>query len=1008
MKNVSRAEQLQAILDKANEAACLKFFDGATEEERREVAKTAIATFKQVRKTDLFGSDDSRRRLAIAQIATLSACTLSELKTMGWLAVPAAKTAFQILSARRPAWLADYTEWLIKENARHWPLVRTLVRLGLSHRPEHENYILGMILSVNGFHDTGLIGPQSRSLVTNLRSDAELLKDEVWRLFEIEGQGELTLAAHDKYLGNKSDDYCWNLALKELSKTGELSRERLLDESLGSLNRGFSQFRVAWFSQFHELLEPSVKERLKRQDQYLLLLASPIPPTVTFALDALDIIDKERPIAAETMLELLQPVLLAPHKGTAKRAVQWLDRLASREAKCKARVASAAAQALAHEAADVQKVVIEVLEKHASAKDASLRKQVAGAAVGVAASLRKRLDAWLGGEASETKSAKQTKPAPKAGMGLAELENQIATIPKKWAQLAGIPPLIAAAKEGRVEITALDFGPLDAPRLDAAAALAPVKNLDEWIDVCAHFLEAPDEIDEGERVLEGLSRLCDQSPNDGELSRQIGPLKKRVEKIYGGACGPYLGISQRDDVIGVVRSWISCEVVIAKAKKNDRNYVTWHFADKEGHVWGGNPDSALWASSQRARELAERVAQRQARPLLSVATHRGGWVDPIAFVDRLLSLETFGELPKHFDGIVALLRLAPDNRAAALKRMGKSKGEFADAARYALGGEKPVISKTAAVWVAAARARDPLADDPLVEKRFPGLGPGGGTAARYQWEFRPESHTRFVRYHLQVSPSEPSKVASDLPSVLMNAVSRLSHSDAAQVRWHGSVWPAGREAHLTLGTELLANNLDWWEAEWGNKAYLEPLLDADEPLGEMARLVLCLGLSAKEPGEHTLAADALAAAISDGRVDGQSLAPTLATLSTTAMIKPGRWAKVFGSVARISPLHAQIVRLTLENTLAAAGDSLADPPKDVHLLLELLLELLAESGTAVANESTRDALTRIGGGGKVAKAAKAVLATQSETDAASIMEIAKAALQGRVERARRWDERDKA
>ena len=118
---------------------------------------------------------------------------------------------------------------------------------------------------------------------------------------------------------------------------------------------------------------------------------------------------------------------------------------------------------------------------------------------------------------------------------------------------------------------------------------------------------------------------------------------------------------------------------------------------------------------------------------------------------------------------------------------------------------------------------------------------------------------------------------------------------------------------------LLANNVDWSEAEWGNKTYLEPLLDADEPLGELARVVLCLGLSAKEPGEHTLAADVLAAAITDGRVDGQILSPTLAKLLTTGDIKPARWAKVFGDVARISPLHAHIVRLTLENTLAEAG-----------------------------------------------------------------------------------------
>jgi hypothetical protein len=475
-------------------------------------------------------------------------------------------------------------------------------------------------------------------------------------------------------------------------------------------------------------------------------------------------------------------------------------------------------------------------------------------------------------------------------------------------------------------------------------------------------------------------------------------------------------MSLRDDVCGVVRAWVCGKVVIAKAKKDQHSRMTWTFSDKEKHVWGGVSDApALWALSQRSQELAERAAQRLVRPLLSAATHRGGWLDPLTYADRLLAWDKFGERPPHYDSVLSLLRLAPDNRAAALQRLRKLNGELADAARYALGGEKPVFGKTAAVWVAAARARDPLADDPLVEKRFPGLGPGGGTAARYQWKYRPESYTysgttyHFVRYRLQVEPKLPKKVERDLPSVLVNRLPEYSSSgDAAHIRWHGSLWPAGREAHLVRGTRLLANNVDWSEAEWGNKTYLESLLDADEPLGELARIALCLGLSAKEPGEHTLAADALAAAISDGRVDGQCLTPTLARLLTTADIKLGRWAKVFGDVARISPLHAHIVRLTLENTLAAASKSLADPPKDLHYLLELLLELLAESGTAIVNPSTRDALTQMTGSGKAAKAAKSLLAVQPEPDVASIFDIVRPALQGRIERARRWNQRIKS
>ena len=173
------------------------------------------------------------------------------------------------------------------------------MRRGFCDAPTHENYILGMIGSINGFYVSELIGSKFGSLLKNLRADPDLLKDEVWQLFQIEGQGELTLAAHDKYLGGKSADYSLEPVLSRNYRSRASSRAiGLLDESLEALNRGFSQFRVAWFSQFHEIMEPTVKERRKRQKKYLVLLASPIPPTVTFALDALDVIDKEKPIPA--------------------------------------------------------------------------------------------------------------------------------------------------------------------------------------------------------------------------------------------------------------------------------------------------------------------------------------------------------------------------------------------------------------------------------------------------------------------------------------------------------------------------------------------------------------------------------------------------------------------------------------------------------------------------------------------------------------------------------------
>ena len=1022
MADKSPADKLLAILEKGDESACLKFFDGMPEAERREHAKAVIPFFKKVVKTPFLQSGPNtfvtNPQLPTAAVATLACCTASELKTLGWRAMPHHKTALHILRDRRPDWTQAYAHWLLAENSRHWPLVRTLVRDGICERPQHDNYILGMIVTLDGWGGNELFGSAKRTVRGGLAADPDLLKDEVWRLFQIEGAGELTLAAHDKYISKKGTEFAWNGALKKLSEEGKLSRERLLDESLAALSRGFSQFRVAWFSEFHELLEPTVKERIKRLDKYLVLLASPIPPTVTFALDALDAIDKEQPLPAKRVLEHLPPVLLAKGKGTARRGLAWLARLCQREPECRGAAMELAAQSLTHESAEVQKAALDLIEKQGDRSDAPLREKLAESKALVAASLRKRVDAWLAGSEpaavvparGKAKAASPAQAKPRAaGPDLSELKQAAAKLDKTWATLAGVDRLLAATKDGELQIPALDFGPLDVPRLDPAAALEPIQTLDEWIDACAHFLEVPDDIDEGERVLDGISRLCEERPAD--FDRRIGPLAKRVEKIYKQRAGPFLGVigePLRDDVCGIVRAWISGQVVKPVRKRNEHGHDIWVYSDSEHWVWTGAANvPALRFLSQRSLELAQRVAERKSRPLVSAATHRGGWIDPLVLVERLLAWQSRGEEPPRADAALAILRLAPDRRGEALEKLGKSKSELAGAVRYALGGSKPKPGPTEALWIAAARARSGLADDPAIEKAFPERGPDAGTVARYAWGFKKKSFKAqgqefsYHQLHLAVEPPLPKRVDDDLATVLQHDTKDREHLSAAAIRTLASIWPAGREAHFARGSQPLANNLDWSEAEWGNKAFLEPLLDPDLPLGEMGTLVLCLGLSAKEPGEHGLASDALAGAIADGRVDGAKLAPTMAKLLTTAGIKPGRWAKVFSDVARISPLHLHVVQQILSETLVAAGKDLAKVPKDLHLILELLLELLAESNETVASQ-LRQLLESFPAGGKAAKTAKALLALPAGDNAAHRESVMEAALRNRVARGQRW------
>jgi hypothetical protein len=258
---------------------------------------------------------------------------------------------------------------------------------------------------------------------------------------------------------------------------------------------------------------------------------------------------------------------------------------------------------------------------------------------------------------------------------------------------------------------------------------------------------------------------------------------------------------------------------------------------------------------------------------------------------------------------------------------------------------------------------------------------------------------------LTVQPAVPANLDSRLLSVHLWRKDRsqwkFEQTTVAAIRAAQAVWPLAMEAACAQGAQRVAGNLDWWEARWENRAFLEPLLDPDLPLRPMARLLLALGLGAKDPAESGLAVDACIASIADGRFDPEPFGRTMLQLWPSGLVKLSRWTKTLEPVARASPLHATAVRLAIETALR--GDA-KKAPKDLQSLLGLLQELVHETGTPAGPEA-RAFLSQVSGSGKAAKAAKAILAYSGETPAERLAEIMQAVVEARLDRARRWQER---
>ena len=322
-------------------------------------------------------------------------------------------------------------------------------------------------------------------------------------------------------------------------------------------------------------------------------------------------------------------------------------------------------------------------------------------------------------------------------------------------------------------------------------------------------------------------------------------------------------------------------------------------------------DFLLW----RLWNLAEQAAQRIRQPLLSLPSFANGRIHPGEFDRRVAALtpeerlaaESDPESLLHLDFLQARLRTAGDPGSLP----------------------KRVIWKKE-TWDVQGRTYSHYQPALLIE------------GSRQQSRFDPAGLTAIVFW-----------------------------SSLEMKRWCSTVNPHGSEDWFAAGCCALGGNLEWWQAEWSTRAYLEPLLDPQTSMGPIGALLVALGLGAKEAGESGLAADALIAASADGRLDGRAVGLALREAASSGAIKFARWAKQLDRVAQAGNLQARTVFTAIEALFEAGAPA---EPGDFGRLVELQFELAHLTGLRLTNASALRTLATLKTGGKTGRAASQLLA----------------------------------
>lgn len=879
----------------------------------------------------------------------------------------------QVLNDRRPPWLQAYVRKQTQQKGSRivsWSVERGLIRSGAIAASDDDDYVNRFAMGVPEYvsmrtadevRTDSLSGlPESTSDV--LLADPDLLK-VVWRMFEVENSGL------------ERSFYGWQESLKELAEQGRLDRLRLLKASLSALLLSTRPGVQSAFAKFHEFLEPTPAERAALFPDYLHLLAAGSTPAA-LAVAACEELAKAKQLNVMAFLESCHPVFRLDKKVLPNKVLKLIKRMIKEKPDCRDVAISVLVAGLNNVSPDVQEESLGLLETQSDQLTAATRSELRFLSESVAAALRSRIEKLAGKEVEPTvdSAVSPTSRLEDDRQETASSVSRMETFSPWLRKVTGVDAAFEAMSK-RLEPIPPPIDSRLARRRDPAQAVIPLASVDELIDAVAAFVEGCDDAIEVERILDGISRFRRDKAEGFE--QRVAPLKKRIEATSDEFTDTILATAVDTGVPQLIRAWLGLPPI-------SRERGEWY-------------DMPLRFFRNRTREISYRLipnhSEKPALPLLSLPTHRGGWVDPVVLVERIaIYIQAQAIVSTNIDIALALLRLSPDGGEEAKQALAQLKADQGNdcwymnneinALEFALGEPVELSWRTAGLnfesrCLAAAHARvtrghpcDPplpftvpnatLNDDgsiqfvgPITDDvAFPGglmLQAHSWSAALPQWESWGNSGSARRNW---------------------------------MVEWQNIVWPNNRAAaclHSIQSSHVPQS--------------LNNLLDPDWTWTDEACRLAAWAMGTENADCRMRMTDALVYGTSYRTFDPVHLGQHLVAIFER--LKLNRVAAVLADAARVSPLHQWTVFTIVDSVLC----QLAAAPRDLHHLLTVLLENAILIGHPVS-EPSRRLLSSITGSSKTAKLAEQILAVSAAPD--GMQRVQESALSASLDRAERW------
>ena len=924
--------------------------------------------------------DRVRRANRAGAIALLACCPASTIKksslSLDFLRFGQddprfTEVVFQVLKGRDREFNDQLLEAYLKPDSDgdwwlDWLLVNRLIKEEICSKPESDEYLFFMVQSVATTHGHGKV-------YRGVLEAPGFTESDIYRTFDYDTDA---IAYHWK---------SWRRLIQRLIDEGHVDRDRIVRCAVRSLSNRFRQTSLQGLQKFLDSFEIDSKEWQVYSEDLLGLLRSPV--VASYALKRIKELNREGLIEADRLLEGLPAVFQLPTKGSAKTALTMIQQTARKHPGKVPLAIDAVLPALDHPDGDVNEKALELLQQWADRAHVdhatAIRSRVDSLPPLVASRAAEVANQIAGAEGPRTSEDSSADAAEDRGK-LLDAANEI---DERWRSLAGIDAFLSAW-ESPVFPAPLSFTRKQVPVLSALQPIAPIQDHAELIDAIAHALEVVDDPMDVERILDGVSRLG-LIPDD--LDEAARPVAKRLHAQPAGYFSR--GITTAVDSGNTM---LLLELVLKQPQPDGSAYAEFYLKPSEMDI----PDGK-WLKL-RIAELCEMLKAGHVGCLLSAPTHERGWIDPREFASRLTRRLNDQVPVGEVDFLLALLRLAPENRRAALNSLPDQNDDWLRLARLALNCPVEELGDLSDCETGALNAAAHVRTEPLDEE------------TGKQWDLpakivRGEPPVRLVSLlpneekgvEVRLGRSHPFD-SHDILKPLFQ-VGQPSRGDVFSAwRTQMNAWTSKQSINHYLATAAMKLRDDIDENSKTSEpiqAFMEVLFEPDRIWEEFMHFLAGLGCLARNPDVRTQTLDALIEASVDGRADPEQLGNTITIAVKGRVGSIKRLAEALNELARVSPLHRWFATRSAE-PLITGFDKF---PTGAAQILEVYLNGLIELGL-VASEEVTETLKGIKGSSKSAKTAKSIVALTVLENSPARAEAKALALQARLDRATRWQQ----